>query len=215
VIARHEHVVTWEKPQRPDWMDPAAYAAIPATLTVREIGVDVEVPGFRVTRIVLATTLLEEQRYSKQDLAELYRQRWHVELDLRSIKCSLEMDYLRTKTPEMVQRDVWVHLLAYNLIRKAAAQAALTQEKLPRQISFAGTRQTIAASWSEWSKAALQSVRTMAALQFPLIAQHEVGKRPNRVEPRAVKRRPKPYRLLQQPRRQAREALLRTRRPRR
>ena len=88
----------------------------------------------------------DEQRYSKEDLAELYRQRWHVELDLRSIKCSLEMDYLRTKSPAMVQRDVWVHLLAYNLIRKAAVQAALTQEKLPRHIGFAGTRQTIAAS---------------------------------------------------------------------
>ena len=122
VIARHEHVVTWERPQRPEWMDSATYAAIPATLTVREIGVDVEVPGFRVTRIVLATTLVDEQRYPKEELAELYRQRWHVELDLRSIKCSLEMDYLRTKSPAMVQRDVWVHLLAYNLIRKAAAK---------------------------------------------------------------------------------------------
>jgi len=215
VIARHEHVVTWEKPQRPEWMDSATYAAIPATLTVREIGVDVEVPGFRVTRIVLATTLVDEQRYPKEDLTELYRQRWHVELDLRSIKCSLEMDYLRTKSPAMVQRDVWVHLLAYNLMRKAAAQAALTQEKLPRQISFAGTRQTIAASWSELSNAAPQTVRSRGVQQFALIAQHEVGDRPNRIEPRAVKRRPKPYRLLQQPRRQAREALLRTRRPRR
>jgi hypothetical protein len=137
-----------------------------------------------------------------------------VELDLRSIKVSLDMDYLRTKTPAMVQRDVWVHLLAYNLIRKAAAQAALTQEKLPRQIGFAGTRQMIAASWSDLSKAPPETVRTMASQQFPLIAQHEVGDRPNRVEPRAVKRRPKPYRLLQQPRRQARAELLRTRRPR-
>jgi putative transposase len=212
-IARHEHVVAWEKPRRPDWMDPATYAAIPATLTVREIGVDVEVPGFRVTRIVLVTTLLNEQHYPKEELAELYRQRWHVELDLRSIKCSLEMDYLRTKTPEMVRRDVWVHLLAYNLIRKAAAQAALTQEKLPRQIGFAGTRQMIAASWSDLSKAPPQTVQRMAAQQFPLIAQHKVGDRPNRVEPRAVKRRPKPYRLLLQPRRQARAALLRTRGP--
>lgn len=214
MIARHEHTVAWERPQRPAWMDPATYAAIPATLTVREIGVDVEVPGFRVTRIVLVTTLLDEQRDSKEDLAELYRQRWHVELDLRSIKVSLDMDYLRTKTPAMVQRDVWVHLLTYNLIRKAAAQAALTQEKLPRQIGFAGTRQMIAASWSDLSKAPPETVRTMASQQFPLIAQHEVGDRPNRVEPRAVKRRPKPYRLLQQPRRQARAELLRTRRPR-
>ena len=212
MIARHEHVVSWKKPQRPAWMDRAMYASMPATLTVREIGVDVEVPGFRVTRIVLATTLTDPRRYAKDQIAGLYRQRWHVELDLRSIKVSLDMDYLRTKTPAMVHRDIWVHLLAYNLIRKAAAQAALTQGKLPRQIGFAGTQQIIAASWSELSNASPRIVRTMALEQFPLIAQHKVGHRPNRVEPRAVKRRPKPYPLLTKPRQEARQELLRERR---
>lgn len=215
MLARREHVVSWEKPQRPAWMDAESYASIPDTLSVREIEVDVEVPGFRVTRIVVVTTLLDQRQYAKEDLAGLYRERWHVELDLRSIKASLDMDQLRTKTPAMVHRDIWVHLLAYNLIRKVAAQAALREGKFPRQIGFAGTRQMIAASWSELSRASPQTVQTMASQQFPLIAQHEVGNRPNRVEPRAVKRRPKPHRLLQKPRRQAREELLRRRPPRR
>ena len=215
MIARREHVVSWKKPQRPAWMDRAMYASMPATLTVREIGVDVEAPGFRVTRIVLVTTLTDPRRYAKDQIAGLYRQRWHVELDLRSIKGSLEMDFLRTKTPTMVHRDISVRLLAYNLTRKAAAQAALTQGKLPRQIGFAGTRQIIAASWSDLSKASPQTARTMALEQFPSIAQHQVGHRPNRVEPRAVKRRPKPYPLLTKPRHEAREALLRGRRGRR
>lgn len=214
-IARHEHVVSWKRPQRPAWMDRALYASMPATLTVREIAVDVEVPGFRVTRIVLATTLTDPRRYAKEEIAGLYRQRWHVELDLRSIKASLEMDFLRTKTPAMVQRDIGVHLLAYNLIRKAAAQAALTQGKLPRHIGFSGTRQIIAASWSDLSKASPQTARTMALEQFASIAQHQVGHRPDRVEPRAVKRRPKPYPLLRKPRQEARQELLRRRQGRR
>jgi hypothetical protein len=215
ILARHEHVVSWKRPQRPAWMDRALYASMPASLTVREIAVDVEVPGFRVTRIVLVTTLTDPRRYPKEEIAGLYRQRWHVELDLRSIKASLEMDFLPTKTPAMVQRDIGVHLLAYNLIRKAAAQAALRQGKLPRHIGFSGTRQIIAASWSDLSKASPQTARTMALEQFPLIAQHRVGHRPDRVEPRAVKRRPKPYPLLRKPRQEARQELLHRRQRRR
>jgi hypothetical protein len=208
MIARHEHVVSWNRPQRPAWMDRATYASMPASLMLREIAVDVAVPGFRVTRIVLVTTLTDPRRYAKEEIAGLYRQRWHVELDLRSIKVSLDMDFLRTKTPGMVHRDLWVHLLAYNLVRKAAAQAALTQGKLPREIGFAGTRQIIAASWSDLSKASPQTVQTLAVKQFPSIAQHQVGHRPDRVEPRAVKRRPKPYPLLTKPRDEARQVLL-------
>lgn len=214
IIARREHVVAWQKPQRPAWMDHDTYAALPATLRVREIAVDIEVPGFRVKSIVVVTTLLDERQYPKEDVADLYRDRWNAELDLRSLKTSLGLDHLRTKTPEMVRRDIAIHLLAYNLLRKAAAQAALTQGKLPRQIGFAGTRQTVAASWQLLSNASRQELLWLARLQFTLIAQCRVGERPDRVEPRAVKRRPKPYRLLQEPRRQAREKLLRGRRPR-
>ena len=111
---------------------------------------------------------------------------WGIELDLRNIKISLQMDDLRGQTPEMVRREIWVHWLAYNLIRKTVAQAALVHEKLPRQLSFAAA---------------------LAAAQFRVIAWHQVGDRPNRVEPRAIKRHPKPHPWLRQPRHEARARL--------
>ena len=123
----------------------------------------------------------------------------------------MAMDHLRCKTPAMVHKEIWTHWLAYNLIRKTIAQAALVKERLPRQISFAGAKQTIVASWDKLTEASPQSARHLAWVQLTTIASHQVGHRPNRVEPRAIKRRPKPHRLLQKPRSQAREELLRKR----
>jgi len=115
----------------------------------------------------------------------------------------------------MVHREIWTHWLAYNLIRKTIAQAALVKERLPRRISFAAARQTIVASWDRLTGASAESVHALAPVQLAAIAAHKVGHRPNRVEPRAVKRRPKPHRLLTKPRREAREELIRKRAARR
>jgi hypothetical protein len=190
-------------------MDQATYASIPKTLCVRQILVEVHEPGFRVEKLVVMTTLLDENLYPTQAIAELYHYRWNAELDIRAIKQSMAMDHLRCKTPAMVHREIWTHWLAYNLIRKTMAQAALVQERLPRQISFAGARQTIVASWDKLTGASPQAVCALASVQFAAIAARQVGNRPNRVEPRAIKRRPKPHRLLKKPRSQAREELLR------
>jgi len=108
-----DHVVTWTKPERPEWMDEATYAQIPDELTVRELRVTVDQPGFRVNELVLVTTMLDEELYTKGDLADLFIERWNIELDFRAIKCVIQMDVLRCKTPEMVRKEIWMHLLAY------------------------------------------------------------------------------------------------------
>ena len=176
-------------------------------VTVRELKVRVAIRGFRVQQLVVATTLTDAQRYPKSAIAGLFRQRWNAELDLRDVKISLQLDDLRGQTPAMVRREIWVHWLAYNLIRKTIAQAALTHEKLPCQLSFAGALAAVAASWDHATIAPRSVLAALAEAQFRLIAWHEVGHRPNRIEPRAIKRRPKPHRLLRQPRPQARAEL--------
>src|SRR6202043_3585174 len=145
-LGPQDHIVTWLRPVRPEGMDQATYARMALTLQMREVGVQVNQPGFRVESLVVATTLLDAQWYTREDLAELYHKRWLVELDIRSIKISLSMDVMRCKTPEMVRKEIWTCLLAYNLIRQTMVQAALLAEVSPRQLSFATAMQKIAAS---------------------------------------------------------------------
>jgi hypothetical protein len=206
-LGKEDHVVVWQRPKQPEWMDTETYAAIPPTLTVRELRVHVAIRGFRVQQLVVVTTLTDYNRYPQAELARLFRRRWHAELDLRDIKISLQMDDLRGQSPEMVRREIWVHWLAYNLIRKTIAQAALTHEKSPRQLSFAVALDAVAASWDHATLATRPVLTALAEAQFRLIAWYQVGDRPDRVEPRAVKRRPKPHRLLKQSRQQARAEL--------
>jgi putative transposase len=207
-LAEGDHLVDWQRPQRPDWMDEQTYATIPQTLAIRELKVRVEIPGFRVKELVVVTTLTDAHRYPHAEIAPLFRQRWHVELDLRNIKISLQMDDLRGRSPEMVRREILVHWLAYNLIRKVMSQAALAQEKLPRELSFAGALGAIAGAWDHATTADHGRLSTLAKVQHRWIATFRVGDRPNRVEPRAIKRRPKPHKLLDKSRAEAREELL-------
>ncbi len=203
-----DHVVIWTKPERPEWMEEETYAQIPEGLTVRELRVTVEQPGFRVNELVLVTTLLDGEEFTKSEVARLFLQRWNIELDFRSIKCVLQMDVLRCQTPEMVRKEIWMHLLAYNLIRGVMAQAAEAHDKQPRLLSFKGTLQTMTAFQDalRWATAIHRVV--LVGEMLKAISSHEVGDRFGRVEPRANKRRPKPQRFLMEPRRQARKALL-------
>jgi hypothetical protein len=189
-------------------MDEETYATIPETLRVRELYVRVEVRGFRVKELVVVTTLTDAERYPPVEIARLFRARWHVELDLRSIKVHMHMDDLRCKTPEMVRREILVHWLAYNLIRKVMAQAALSQERLPRQLSFAAALTVVAGDWNQASLAGPEALMALATAQWRLIVWYRVGDRPDRIEPRAVKRRPKSHKLLSKPRREAQADLL-------
>jgi IS4 transposase len=206
-LGANDHVVVWTKPQRPAWMDEATYATMPDELVVREVRVRIEVSGFRTETMVVVTTLLDAEVYTAHDLAELYRARWHAELDLRNLKVTLGMDVLCCKSPEMVRKEVWAHLLAYNLIRTVMARAAQQTACTPRDLSFKGTLQTM----KEFAERLLDApgpIRTdLHHCLLRAIGAHRVNNRPDRVEPRARKRRPKHYPFLTQPRNAARTQL--------
>lgn len=207
-LGRGDHLIEWTRPAKPDWMDQETYDRMPPSICVREVHVQVHQPGYRVDSFVVVTTLTDVDTFTRDDLAELYHQRWLAELDLRAIKITLDMDVLRCKTPEMVRRETWTCLLAYNLIRRAMLQAALQSGHGPRQLSFTAALQKIAAAWGTILVCDQATAWVLIHVQLQDMATHQVGNRPDRIEPRAVKRRPKPHRLLMQPREQARAALL-------
>jgi Transposase DDE domain len=203
-----DHVVSWSKPERPAWMDGETYAEVPNELKVRELRVMVKQPGFRVNELVLVTTLLDGRGYTKGEVADLFLQRWNIELDLRSIKSVLQMDVLRCKTPEMVRKEIWIHLLAYNLIRGVMGKAAEVHAEQPRHLSFKGALQTMTAFQDALRHAPAGVRDLLMKVMLRAIASHRVGDRFGRVEPRANKRRPKPQRYLMEPRPQARKRLM-------
>lgn len=206
-----DHIVTWARPPQPKWMDNDTYAQMPESIAVREVEVRVSQPGFRVASFVVVTTLIEAETYPAEDIGDLFRKRWLAELDIRALKSTLGMDVLRCQTPEMVRKEIWTALLAYNLIRQAMLQAALQAGLSPRDLSFAHALQTIAASWM--SMALLSPARQEALIAAALkgLRRPLVGRRPDRIEPRAIKRRPKPHDLLTRPRAEARDELLKSR----
>jgi Transposase DDE domain len=207
-LGREDHIVTWVRPDRPGWMDESTYEEVPEAMEVRVVRVRVAIRGFRTRVLDVVTTLLDADIYTKKDLADLYRRRWEAELHLRSIKVVLGLDVLRCKTPEMVRKELWMGLLGYNVIRAAMVAAAKAHGRVPHRESFKGALQTVLA-FAEALREATSAVRRwLWGIVLESIARDEVGHRPNRVEPRAVKRRPKPYPLLMVPRDEAKEALL-------
>lgn len=202
-----DHIVVWRKPARPEWMSEAKYAQIPDEMTVRELRFLVAQPGYRVHEIVLVTTLVDSIAYTAEDLADLYLRRWNVELDLRSIKIVMKMDVLRCKTPDMVDKEIWVHMLAYNILRDLMATAALKSGAMPRELSFKGTLQALTAFRDTMRIADPVTRAGLWEAMFTAIAHDRVGNRPGRFEPRAKKRRPKQYDLLTIPRGEARNGI--------
>ena len=190
-LGTKDHVVVWEKPKlRPDWLSQEQYDACPATQSIREV---------KIRSKVLVTTLLSDAVASRQALGELYVQRWNVELDLRNIKTTLGMEVLHCHTPQMNEKELWVYLLAYNLIRLLMVYSARQANVLPRQISFKHALQL----WLAWSHRGPPGHEPVKLL-FALIAQQRVGQRPGRIEPRALKRRQKSFPLLMRHRHLAR-----------
>jgi Transposase DDE domain len=196
-LGRDDHIVTWTKPQRPTWMDQETYDGLPETLELREVRTQVTTPGCRVTELIAVTTLGDDALYGRDEILDLYHERWHAEIDLRSIKTQMKMEILRCKTPEMVRKEIWAHLLAYNLVRTVMAQAAAEHGLTPRQISFAGALQTLNEFRALLLHASAAELPELTRRILTALARHRVGHRPGRVEPRKVKRRPKGYpRLL-------------------
>lgn len=209
-LGKYDHIVSWRKPSSIRSLDRETYQSLPEFITIRECLIRVAQPGFRTKSIVIVTTLLDPLQTTSDDLGKLYRARWNVELDLRSLKDTLHMDVLRCKTPELVRKEIWTHILAYNLIRTIMAQAA-TQHKIePRTISFKGTVQTLSAFQSlllvpDQQNAAARK-RIVGQLLDAIVSQR-AGDRPDRFEPRLRKRRNKKYDLLMKPRHEAKRSM--------
>ena len=197
-----DHLVQWPKPFIRE-LGRAAQLAMPRFLTVGEVRFRVERAGFRTRKIIVVTTLLDPHEYPKEDLAELYRARWNQELDLRSIKTTLKMDVVRCKTPDLVRKEIWTHLLAYNLIRTVIVQAADKHDVPPRTLSFKGSMQILEAFQPLIAFIRTHSrnhrVQLIQELLDAIVA-HRVANRPNWFEPRKKKRRRMPYDLLMKPR---------------
>lgn len=206
-LGREDQVVVWTKPKRPEWMDEATYQQLPDTLEVRIVRLRVPQRGFRTRTVVVATTFTDPSVVSRTELTDLYRMRWHAELDLRVLKQTLQMGILRGKTPAMVRKELWAHFLAYNLIRTVMAQAAIRHELLPREISFKGALQTLLAWTPHLLVANPEELPEWVDRLLAAIAQHRVGNRPDRYEPRARKRRYDNYMQLKRPRAEAKALL--------
>jgi putative transposase len=196
-LGKNEYIETWHKPKKAKWMSQELYDTLPETMKLRVAVFDSTADG-QTEPLVVVTTLLSRKLYPVREIGGLYGYRWHSELDIRSIKVSLKMDYLSCKSPEMIRRELWTILLAYNMVRLVCAQAAAVHDKLPRQMSFTIAGNTLL---SQWLHPVRESSREEVGLLYlEQIARNKVGNRPGRIEPRVIKRRPKSYSLMTKPR---------------
>jgi hypothetical protein len=207
-LGKDDHLVTWTRPARPEWMAPEEYERIPLTLTLRELRFQVTEPGRRTETITVVTTLTDPEAYPKEDIATLYGFRWNAELDIRAIKQTLNLDHVPCKSPEMVQLHLWMTLLAYNLVRRLIGVAAKLHDRQPRELGFTFACQTILAHWMLVSTGQWHNARQAWAGALKRIAANEVANRPGRIEPRAIKRRTPGYPWLTLPRQAARAKCL-------
>jgi Transposase DDE domain len=198
-------VIIWQRPNKPRGMTGAQYRRYPETLTMRQVSVDAHDRNNRAERFHVVTTILDASIDGGQ-IGALYEKRWSGEVDIRSIKSTMKMDVLRCKSPEMVEKEIWAHLLAYNLLRTVMAVAASENDVEPREISFKGAKQALTAFAPKLEAARPEQRAELVDAMLKAVAYHRVGNRPGRWEPRALKRRPKPRKRLGQTRRVARLA---------
>lgn len=213
-LAKNDHIVAWSKSRiRPKWLPERTWLGLPESILVREVKVNVQNPGFRTQTIFVATTLLDSREYAASCLADLYWRRWSIELFFRDIKTTMGMDVLRCLKPKMVEMEVWMYVLAYNLVRAVMMEAALKSGVPLDRISFKGTLSTLR-QWCPFMALpglAKEARPALHAQMLLCIARDKLPNRPGRNEPRARKRRPKAYQLLNKPRAQFREIMHRNR----
>lgn len=197
-LGTHDHLVQWPRPPKPKAMSAEDYAGYPAFITMREV----EVSGR-----ILVTTMLDPMAVTAQSLAALYKMRWNIEVDFRTIKATLEMDVLRCKSHAMVEKEIAVYFLAYNLVRWAMAKAAWLVDVMPRVLSFTGAKRLLSTFAEQLRLTSGTQVRRLIATVTAYIATLKLPHRPNRFEPRAKKRRPKNLPLLTVPRQLARDLI--------
>jgi hypothetical protein len=192
-------ILVWQRPNKPHGMTGEQYRRYPKTLLMRQVAVDARDKNNRVEQFHVITTILDTSIDGGQ-IGDLYERRWDGEVDIRSIKSTMRMDVLRCKTPEMVHKEIWAHLLAYNLLRTVMSVAAAQSGTEPRQVSFKGAKQAVTAFAPKIEAAPPEERAALIDAMLTAIAYHRVGDRPGRWEPRARKRRPKPGARLTQPR---------------
>jgi len=195
-------IIVWQRPNKPRGMTGEQYRRYPESLTMRQVSVDARGKDNRAEQFKVVTTILDTSIDGGQ-IGGLYERRWDGEVDIRSIKSTMKMDILRCKTPEMVEKEIWVYLLAYNLLRTVMAVAASANGVEPREISFKGAKQALTAFAPKLEAARPRQRARLVDAMLKAVAYHRVGDRPGRWEPRARKRRPKPTKRLNQPRRVA------------
>lgn len=198
-LGKKEHVIEWSKPSKPKWMSVEEYAIIPDKINVRE---------FKVKGKVYVTTILDHKKHPKKEIADLYKLRWQVEINLRSIKSVLGMDRLSCKTPDMVKKEVATHMLGYNVIRTIIADACSKHQVMPNNVSFKGAMQLL----NQFTPRILSANKSKRAgiynTMLSLIVLNKIGNRPGRVEPRMVKQRRKSFPLLNKERKVEREKII-------
>jgi hypothetical protein len=204
-LGRHDRLVVWDKPRVcPRTLSAEEFALLPEHLSVRLIRTSITAKGFRTREVTIATTLLDAALYPADTLRELYARRWNIELHFAQIKTTLEMDVLRCQTPAMIEKELQIHLIAYNLVRALMQQAAHLHDAPLERLSFKGSLDALRHS-AQAIHASAKQPRKQAELINRLledIAGDLVPHRPGRLEPRARKRRPKNYQLLTHPRRE-------------
>ncbi len=214
-LGKHDRLMVWPKPwpwQRPRFLPKALWKLLPQQLSVRVVRFVLDVPGFRAKSVTLVTTLLDPVAYPAEELARLYLRRWHIELWFRDLKTAMGMEVLRCKSPKMLHKELEMFFIAYNLIRSLMTEARAINDVPMERLSFKGTVDAV----RQFSVAIAQArsrkkQKQLIARMLEIIAQDQVPDRPGRREPRAVKRRPKPYQLLNRPRHQMRELQHRSR----
>jgi hypothetical protein len=209
VLGAKDHIVEWTKGQVRDRINAeatAAYAALPETVSVREFVIDIDGRGGAKEQAIIVTTMTDPT-IPQKEISDLYWKRWHCELDIRAIKQSLNLDVIRAKSPSMVRKEIWAHLLAYNLLRGMMVESAKRNDVLPRQLSVKGTMQAV-----ESFTPAMMAIDGNEAIYNALlttVSAHRVGNRPGRQEPRLKKRRPAWKVYMKKPRNQSHRRLTR------
>lgn len=191
----HDHLVEWEKPQRPEWMTKKEYDSYPDSLVLRETDLSWQLAR-KGERFIVVTTLTDAERYPRALLGKMYKKRWKIEVVIRDLKSTFGMQHLAAQTPAMIEKTLWAHLLAYNALRWHMLNAALLFERPPDEVSVkTASRLLTEASHAILSLTAAKRAKLFSGLYFEMI-QVRIGRRPDRQEPRAVKKRPKPTPLL-------------------
>lgn len=198
-LAKGDHIVRWARPKRPPNMTEQHYARYPAYITLREV---------KTSAGILVTSVLDVRALARHQIEALYKMRWHIEVDFRTIKATLQMEVLRCKSAAMIDKEIAVNLLAYNLVRWAMAKAAWLSHVCPRALSFTGAKRVLNSFADQLRRSAGERVGELIQIVLSTIAELRLPHRPDRIEPRAKKRRPRKLPLLMVPRQIARELIL-------